>query len=368
MNWSPQQNEALSKAAAWVRIKWSPVFYLAGYAGTGKSTIANEVASLVKGKVAFAAFTGKAAKVMRDKGCAKAKTIHSTIYWAERDEATGKVTLNLRSPTDLDWCSMFIIDECSMVNEELAKDLLSFGKPILVLGDPAQLPPVSGAGFFTSGTPDYMLTEIHRQAAENPILRLATAVREGRFRRQRYASEQLTVVDRDSLDPEIVPQADTVIVGRNATRQRFNARLRELKSFDGAVPREGETLICLKNDRTLQISNGETFTVADVKKRKRGGTVKMTLCDLADSERKPIDVSVRPEFFADDVEAAKLPFSQLKDTQQFTYGYAITGHKSQGSQWANVVVFDESRVFREDADRWLYTAVTRASEKLTLVI
>ncbi|WP_187967924.1 ATP-dependent DNA helicase [Aquibium microcysteis] len=367
MKWSPQQNEALSKAAAWVRIKWSPIFYLAGYAGTGKSTIANEVANLVNGKVAFAAFTGKAAKVMRDKGCRKAKTIHSTIYIADRDEETGKVTLLKRPQYELDWCSMFIIDECSMVNEELARDLLSYDKPILVLGDPAQLPPVSGGGFFTSGKPDYMLTEIHRQAAENPILRLATAVREGRFRGQRYESEQLTVVDREGLDPAVVPQADTILVGRNTTRQRFNARLRELKNFTGNRPREGETLICLKNDKECKISNGETFVVADVKKP-RGGLIKMTLCDLSDSDRKPVDVKVRQQFFEDDIAASKLPYDDLKGTQQFTYGYAITGHKSQGSQWQNVVVFDESQIFREDADRWLYTAVTRASEKLTLVI
>ena len=58
-----------------------------------------------------------------------------------------------------------------MVDEELGRDLLSFGTPVLVLGDTAQLPPVKGGGFFTDAEPDAMLTEVHRQAADNPIIR-----------------------------------------------------------------------------------------------------------------------------------------------------------------------------------------------------
>ena len=70
-----------------------------------------------------------------------------------------------------------MIDECSMVDEELGRDLLSFGKPILVLGDPAQLPPVKGGGFFTETAPDVMLTEIHRQAEGSAIIRASRAAR-----------------------------------------------------------------------------------------------------------------------------------------------------------------------------------------------
>lgn len=363
--WSPQQNEALSMAVAWMRLRYSPFFYLAGYAGTGKTTLAMHIAEQAKGKVAFAAFTGKAAKVMRDKGCAKAKTIHSTIYWTDRD-ADGNIILNLRSKGELDWCSMFIIDEVSMVDEVLAKDLLSFDKPILVLGDPAQLAPVRGAGFFTSRKPDYMLTEVHRQAAGNPIIALATSIRQGRFQRQRYSSPELTIVPAADLDPAAVTGADTVIVGRNDTRQKYNARLRELKGFRDPYPEIGETLICLKNDREKKISNGEIFLVDQIASR-RGRRLKMTVRDPEDA-KEGVNVEVRKEFFENEAAAADLPFSAIQGSQHFTYGYAITGHKSQGSQWPNVCVFDQSRVFREDANRWLYTAVTRASEKLTLVI
>ena len=182
MNFSGQQNEALSKAGAWLRMRYAPTFYLAGYAGAGKSTLAMHLAEHADGKVAFAAFTGKAAMVMRQKGCHGARTIHALIYESDVDPTTGDVTTRLRPPGWLDKYALIIIDECSMVDEEMGKDLLSFGRPVLVLGDPAQLPPVRGGGYFTARQPDYMLTEVHRQAADSPIIRLATEIREGQFR------------------------------------------------------------------------------------------------------------------------------------------------------------------------------------------
>lgn len=177
--WSPGQQDAIAQVAAWLRIKYSPFFYLAGYAGTGKTTLARHIADLQNGKVRYAAFTGKAAKVMRMAGCTGAQTIHSTIYHTEWDPTTGKVERHLRHPQTFEDTSLFVVDEVSMVNEELGQDLLSFGVPILVLGDPFQLPPVEGAGFFTAAKPAAMLTEVHRQARDSAIIRLATGIRVG---------------------------------------------------------------------------------------------------------------------------------------------------------------------------------------------
>lgn len=363
--WSPQQNEALSKAGAWLRMKWSPTFYLSGYAGTGKTTLAIHLAQHAKGPVAFAAFTGKAAQVMRSKGCHGAKTIHSTIYHTETDIVTGEVSIRLKDPNALSKFDMIVIDECSMVNEEIGKDLLSFGIPVLVLGDPAQLPPVTGGGYFTNGKPDYLLTEVHRQAADSPIIHLATEIREGRARLSSTAVEGLTITDRKNLDPAAVTGADIILVGRNDTRQKFNKRMRDIARHPDALPEKGEPLICLRNDRLKNIFNGSILTVA---KRKAGKkSVKLWLDD-PDGERDTFTVDVRKEFFDDDVAAARIPYKDLRGTQHFTYGYAITVHKAQGSQWGNVCVFDESATFRDDRDRWLYTAVTRAAEHLTLVI
>ena len=178
-----QQKDALRAVDKWfTEYKTSQgrnrkqIFRLFGYAGTGKTTLAKHFAEGTDDPV-FSAFTGKASLVLRKAGCFGARTIHSLIYIAEQDEKTGEVTFRLNKQSDLKSADLLIIDECSMVNEELGKHLLSFGKPILVLGDPAQLPPVEGSGFFTDQEPDFMLTEIHRQAKDNPIIYLATQAR-----------------------------------------------------------------------------------------------------------------------------------------------------------------------------------------------
>ena len=133
----------------------------------------------VEGKVAFAAFTGKAALVMRAKGCDGASTIHSLIYRA-RESGEEIPSFDLWDEAPASKAKLIVIDECSMVDAELGRDLKSFGVPLLVLGDPAQLPPISGGGFFTDAEPDVMLTEVHRQARDNPIIRLSMDVREGK--------------------------------------------------------------------------------------------------------------------------------------------------------------------------------------------
>src|SRR5690606_12714869 len=120
-------------------------------------------------------------------------------------------------PSPLEGAGLVIIDECSMVDEQMGKDLESFGVKILVLGDPFQLPPVKGQGYFTDAQPDFLLTEIHRQAADNPIIRLATDVRSaGRLRYGSYGDS--VVKHRSQLSPEELREATQVLVGRNATR------------------------------------------------------------------------------------------------------------------------------------------------------
>src|SRR5947209_17220819 len=104
-----------------------------------------------------------------------------------------------------------------MVDAELGRDLMTFGVPLLVLGDPAQLPPIQGGGYFTEAEPDAMLTEVHRQAQGNPIVRLSMDIRAGRSLEPGIYGET-QVVSRQSLDPQSVLRADQVLVGRNATR------------------------------------------------------------------------------------------------------------------------------------------------------
>ena len=389
MKWSPQQEKALAAVGVWLKTSDEQVLRLFGYAGTGKTTLAKHLAEGA-GRVRFAAFTGKAAHVLQQKGC-RATTIHSLIYipkgksaerlrklevsFSEMDPADERLprlaarieeekaalkapsfVLNIDSPllnTDL-----LVIDECSMVGDRMAQDLLHFGCKILVLGDPAQLPPVRGTGYFTEHKPDILLTEIHRQAAGNPIIELATAVRCGeKLTLGQYGSSLIT----DELTPEQALAADQIIVGRNKTRHALNARMRELLGYTGMVPNVGERLVCLRNDAEMGLLNGSLWNVREV----------------YDGDADPVAMCISPEddTWMQDVEAHRALFAgeeidwwTRRDAQEFEYGYALTCHKSQGSQWDKVVVIDESECFRQNRRRWLYTAITRAADCVTVKI
>lgn len=368
--WTDKQKDALKYVDQWF-IDWTTsrkptkqVFRVFGYAGTGKSTLARHFASNIDGEVAFGAFTGKASLVMRKNGCENARTIHSMIYIAEQDQKTGEITWRINRQSYLNEVSLIIIDECSMVDEDLAKDLLSFGKPILVLGDPGQLPPVSGTGFFTEAEPDIMLTEIHRQAKDNPIIHLATIVRNEQMPKLGTYGDSRLLNRMTTAD---LLEADQVLVGRNATRDSFNTKIRKLKAFDPDTPVVGDKLICLQNDRELGIFNGGMFDINQILETKSAKSQFLTMrLESQDDERLPFLTRVHKSFFFEDVPTPH--WKVLKGSQQYNYGYAITTHKSQGSQWPNVFISDESWCFRDDRWKWLYTAVTRASEKITLIV
>lgn len=362
---TPHQNDALNAVSAWLKSKprgADRVFRLFGYAGTGKTTLARHIAESVDGDVKFAAFTGKAALVMRRKGCDGASTIHSLIYRA-RESGDEVPSFELWDDAPASKASLIIIDECSMVDAELGRDLLSFGVPVLVIGDPAQLPPVQGAGFFTEAEPDAMLTEVHRQAQDDPIVRLSMDIREGRdLDIGRYGETQ--IVAKPDLDPESVLAADQVLVGRNVTRRAYNARLRERRGIDDELPVAGDKLVCLRNNRKKGLFNGGLWNVKERGSRRSGV---MTLRLLPDEGAgRAIKVSVRPECFTGGIE--DYDWLNRKPYDEFDYGYVLTVHKAQGSQWDDVVLFDESFAFQESRQRWLYTGVTRAAKKLTLVV
>src|SRR5262245_9665133 len=294
MDWSPQQEKALKSVARWLKAGRPQVFRLFGYAGTGKTTLARHVAESVDGEVAFAAFTGKAAMVMRSRGCPDASTIHSLIYRSRgSDEEGPRFVLNRSGPASK--AALIVIDECSMVDEELGRDLLSFGAPVLVLGDPAQLPPVKGGGFFTESEPDVMLTEVHRQARDNPIVRLSIAVREGaRLAIGQYGDSR--VVRRADINAEAVMNANQVLVRPNRTRRRYNSRIRALRGFYDPFPAENEKLVCLRNDKTKGLLNGGIWTVAALR-APLNDFVRLDIMPDDESRRRPVEVSVLKAFF-----------------------------------------------------------------------
>ena len=374
MQFSPQQDAALTAVARWLKGGQGQIFRLFGYAGTGKTTLARYFAEQVDGQVQFAAFTGKAAQVLRSKGATNARTIHSLIYRprgeeAVSDEATGKTsmspTFSINRQSPIAKAKLVIIDECSMVDEELGRDLMSFGTPILVLGDPAQLPPISGGGFFTEHEPDHLLTEIHRQARDNPIIRLALDVREGReFMRGDYGTAR--VIGKEEVNQEMVLKADQVLVGTNRTRRRYNQRLRELKGFTADFPQAGDKLVCLRNDPAKGLLNGSLWKVmTSSRETVKPGINLLVSPEEDDPDRGVAKIKLLKAAFENPDE--EIPWQQKKRFDDFDYGYALTVHKAQGSQWDNVVLFDESFAFRDTRQRWLYTAITRAAQRLTVV-
>lgn len=402
-----QQCEAFQKIVEW----WhSPeqVFYLAGVAGSGKSTLANMVAAeLAKDDVVFAAFTGKAASVLRNKGCENASTIHSLIYHSqqssllkltklkgelqdhlttlqaeqvedpEQDEAVIELRkqiaieektskqpqFRLNEESSVKGYALGILDEVSMVTGPMFEDWCSFKRKVLVMGDPAQLPPVGAKGPFVDRRPDYMLTEIHRQAAGNPIIQLSQ-----HYRRQerppcgRYGDS--VVIARGCLRgrdlAKRILESDQVIVGRNKTRRQYNTRIRELKGFTRPHPQKGDRVVCLRNNHNLGIMNGELFDVLDVPDvDEHAGTILMLLRPTCGGPEIPVDAHLEP--FTD----GNVGFLD-KEREVFDFGWAMTCHKMQGSQAPKVIVLDESGVAGQDWWRWMYTAVTRAEESVVV--
>jgi exodeoxyribonuclease-5 len=364
-DFTPHQDAALTAAAKWFKAQrgGTSIFRLFGYAGTGKTTLAKHIAKGIDGKVLFAAFTGKAACVMRSKGCPGASTIHSLIYKPlESNEEQPSFELWNDAPASK--AKLIIIDECSMVDAELARDLMSFGVPLLVLGDPAQLPPIQGGGFFTDAEPDAMLTEVHRQARDNPIIRLSMDIRAGHALTEgQYGDTQ--VVRRAELDPKRVLGADQVLVGRNVTRRAYNARLRQRRGFADPLPMAGDKLVCLRNNRRKGLFNGGLWVVKERPKARRQ-ILSLRLKPDEDLGERLVKVSVRPECFTGGIE--ELDWPQRKHFDEFDFGYVLTVHKAQGSQWDDVVLFDESGAFSDNRERWLYTGVTRAAKRLTVVV
>jgi exodeoxyribonuclease V len=374
-HWSSQQADALAAVASWQKRRDRPFFYLAGYAGTGKTTLIAEIARRTKGKVLFGAFTGKAAAVMRAKACADAATIDSLIYRAQtqiscaadppcetppcnkrrrylRNRFIGR-TLNAESAVA--GADLVIIDEVSMVGERMGRDLLLFGTPILVIGDVAQLPPIGDADFFTGREPDFQLTEIHRQALDSPIIKLATCARQGIQLPRGSHGDSAVIDDFSSVKTS---EFDQVICGTHRSRHRLNKNIRSALGFGATTPEVGEKVLCLKNNHSKNLHNGTLWTVVESAPRS-DGFVSMV---VENDDGETVEV-IAPEdgFNSFTSNGAELP------GQPFAFGYAITCHKAQGSQWRSALIYDESAVFREQRHRWLYTAITRAEERVVVV-
>jgi exodeoxyribonuclease V len=189
-------------------------------------------------------------------------------------------------------------------------------------------------------------------------------VREGReLDIGRYGESQ--VVSRAELDPERVMSADQVLVGRNNTRRSYNMRVRQRLNIEDPLPVANDKLVCLRNNRKKALFNGGLWRVKS-RAQSKSKIITMRLSPDEDFGAKVTKVSVRGDCFGGAIET--IPWEQRKPYDEFDYGYVLTVHKSQGSQWDDVVLFDESFAFGESRARWLYTGITRAAKRLSVVV
>jgi exodeoxyribonuclease-5 len=383
------QTSAIREAVNWYknRRKVQKVFQINGLAGTGKTSIIpyiiDDLGLDPERDVVFGTYTGKAALVLRKKGI-PCRTIHSLIYKLVKTDKSAPVW-ELNEHSDVRSAKLVVLDEVSMVDKEMAADLLSFGKPVIVLGDHGQLPPVNGEAAFSSQDPDAVLTQIHRQAAENPIIRIAHMARTGQVIPYGEHGGAVLVVPQRKIQTAQLLAPDQVICGTNRTRFRLNNLMRRALGHETALPTgPDEKVICLRNNHPLGLLNG-MFLQLDAIEEPAGVGFKAVVYNEngevvagnysqdgdSDGEPQPKKLRVYTGFFLDhqqfDPGRGEKDWKQKRWMVQATFGYAITCHKSQGSQWDNVLVWDDGLgKTRQEWSRWLYTAITRASEGLVI--
>ncbi len=387
---SSDQQIAFERLYGWAMKPEGNALTLGGFAGTGKTTLISILRKEIRSKspglrVAFTAYTGKASQVLRstlestkslypEDSCG---TIHSLLYKAHTDKE-GKLLYWKRLKT-ID-AEIIVIDEASMVTDEIWKDLLACEKPIIALGDHGQLPPISGS-FNLMEKPDIVLEKIHRQAENNPIIQLAHEarmtgiIRPGTYTKsvRKYSHEFHDASEiNDVIDHLFGNYHDDMLVlcGRNKTRTQINNSIREKMGRENGEPEVGDKVVCLKNNYAqifAPIYNGMTGYIEEITPYKDHWYEAMI--SFPEEGRTFDGIMIRSQFGApalvESIEGVK--HKELGD--RFDFGYALTVHKAQGSQARTVVLFEERFQKSDDEQwrRWLYTAVTRARENLYII-
>jgi exodeoxyribonuclease-5 len=431
-NLSNDQRSAYDAIMKWVDTGEGDLLSLGGYAGSGKSTLVSLVANQVD-LPAFCAFTGKATSVLRRKlkaagtetvGAQRKRrdaetftdsrpycgTIHSLIYAPcecieqkeeekEKNEdgvcalCLGKVW-HRREALDRNY-GLIIVDEASMVDDAMLADLRGYGVPILAVGDHGQLPPVSGTGSLMK-SPNLRLEKIHRQAEGNPIIALSKMIREEgrlpeytqwsgdavRFFQLRYV-EQIVKDRYESASAERLLEMGLACY-TNRRRVGLNDAVRRARGTARTAPKGGEHLICLRN---MKAEGGRPPVANGMRGVLQSGV------EDGKGDKSETHVTGSVAFPEDGISACRYEmlvaqfgrektFQSVGELEQetglrsfgsagtlFDFGYAMTVHKMQGSQFDDLVVLAErpGPVDDESYKRWLYTAVTRASNQLTVL-
>lgn len=385
-----KQEEALKIAVQRYRAG-APYTVISGYAGSGKSTVVRfiiEALGVPLEEVAYVAFTGKAAKVLAQKGCPNATTAHKLLYWAKQ-MPNGKYNFT-EKPVLEEGYRVIVVDEVSMLPTAMWNLLLSHRVYVLACGDPGQLPPISAKdNNHVLDNPHVFLDEIMRQAKESEIIRLSMHVREGKpLSTFEQKGEQVKIITQDELLSGHFTWADQILCATNERRNQLNHLLRELKGF-GPEPQIGDKVISLKNHwddfstAGNPLTNGTIGYITDYYTDSGflpfpvNGSNIIKLANIAiDTEDNDafndliVDYNAlaKGEKTLDGHQEFLLTKKKITPPYEFVYGYAITTWKAQGSEWDKVLGFEEHFPWETDLhQRFLYTMITRASQKLVIV-
>lgn len=313
-------------------------------------------------------------KDLPKRGAEQAKSLRQTKRFQLAFTAAGAIAHY--EETGWPASDVLVIDEASMVGESVAMDLARTGSRLIYIGDPAQLPPVGArASRDAMGEPHHLLTQVHRQKGDSDVLKLATKIRKADH------PEAPPTKSKHLLRLE---EYDQILCWRNATRERVNAEIRRrLGRRDPMMPEPGDRLICIKNTKSKDEDvrrwmNGEQVTVLGVDGTKHDDFMALAIRDDEGIEHEV--VSPLATLGGHRAEQEYLDRSWGSSDPAFAFGFAITVHKSQGSEWPRILLVDETADMisvaarREgrpkalaQARQWLYTGITRASDRVDVV-
>ncbi len=366
---------------------------IAGYAGTGKSTLVRyiiDALNVEESRVCYCAFTGKAAEVLKKKGNKNVATLHRLLYEHIPRPAGGF----FRKPKPLIDYDVVVVDEVSMAPKSLMELLFKHKVYVICLGDPFQLPPIDkDEDNHLLDNPHIFLDEIMRQEEDSEIIQLTMKIR-NQESIDYFNGNEVKIIPYSDLNTGVLQWGDQVLTATNAKRRAINNQMRALQGRTGE-PVDGDKIICLRNYWDDSSLNGDAlingtigilqnsfrtwreiprFIQSDIRKFDVlvGDLVVPETNDVYEMTEMDRQMIITGEKCCDWRLSYKLGKLRSKYGEivpkEFTYAYAITTHKSQGSEWDKVVVLEEKFPFdKNEHARWLYTACTRASEKLVLV-
>ena len=370
---------------------------IGGYAGTGKSTLVKFIISALSDygvdpeiDVCYAAFTGKATQVLQRKGNPNVSTLHKLLYTSVPKQSGGYIRIP-KKVGEINY-KIVVVDEVSMAPKTLIDLLFKHNCYVICLGDPFQLPPIDKEednGLLEK--PHIFLDEVMRQAAESEIIRLSMDIREQKPIKF-FKGNEVQILNQNDLSVSMMKWADQVLCGTNATRLTLNNQMRQALGFEGA-PQDGDKIICLRNyweefdDNENALVNGTIGILKNSFELENSlpyyihpnvpkiavihgvfETEFGTVFDSLEMDKNMFDTGSTTLDWKTSYSLGRSIRTRHLVPKEYAYGYCITCHKAQGSEWEKVLVVEESFPFATDEHaRWLYTACTRASSRLVLV-